>query len=87
MSVVHEYQAGVVTQELHNVTNWNFLPGIPRSTLRGGGGASRREQPEPSPPLCPALTSEADSQLVCVGRKQELFPFYFIFMTNSVPRT
>jgi hypothetical protein len=34
-----------------------------------------------------ALTSEADSQLICVGRKQELFPFYFIFITNYVPQT
>lgn len=56
-----------------------------------GGEARRRGQPEPPlppyPPPCPALTSEADSRLICVGRKKELFPFYFIFITNCVPQT
>lgn len=45
----------------------------------------RRGQPEPSP-LQARLTSEADSQVICAERKQELFPFYFIVITNCVPQ-
>lgn len=57
MSVVHEYQAGVVSQERHNVTNWNFLPGIPRSTLRGGG-APREGNSQSHLPLCAQLSRQ-----------------------------
>lgn len=56
--------------------------------LLGNQEPRRRESEPPSHPhQLSALTSEADSQLACVGSKQELFPFSFIFITNCGPQT
>lgn len=68
-------------QEHHGLTNWSFAPGIPRSTSQLCKGTGRAI----SPPR-PSLTSGADSQDICAERKQELFPFYFIFITNCSHR-
>lgn len=77
--------AGTPRSDSRELHAWDSLVHFARGEVRrrGQSGPSR---PTPPPP-CPALTSEADSRLICVGRKQELFPFYFTVVTNCVPQT
>lgn len=62
---------------------WSIRPGTrgwqPETKEKRGVRAT-----SPSPL---ALASETDSQLVCVGRRQELLPFSFTVITNCGPQT
>lgn len=65
------------------LTNWSFAPGVPAplpSFTRTRRGDDRKGTARTISRSMPS------SQLICVERKKELFLFYVIFVTNSVPQ-